>query len=47
MQDTYIPARISDGNAEFFAEYIYLQYNEAISFSNFAIFLSFTHSSFI
>ena len=41
IPDTNIPANISEENAEFFAEYIYLQYNEAISSSNFANFFKF------
>ena len=35
VQDTDIPVKILKDNAEFFAEYIYLQYNEAIRSSNF------------
>ena len=35
VQDTDIPVKILKENAKFFAEYIYLQYNEAIRSSNF------------
>ena len=35
MQDTDIPEKILTDNVGFLAEYIYLQYNEAIRSSNF------------
>ena len=35
MQDTDIPVKILKGNAEYFAEYIFLQFNEAICASKF------------
>ena len=35
MQETDIPVKVLKENAEAFAEYIYLQYNEAVRSSNF------------
>ena len=35
VQDIDIPVKIFEGNADCFTEYIYLQYNEAISSSYF------------
>ena len=35
VQDTDIPVKILKDNVEYFAEYIYLQYNEAIRSLNF------------
>ena len=38
MQDSDIPVKILKENADFFADYIYLQFNEAVDSSKFADF---------
>ena len=38
MQDSGIPIKILKENADFFADYIYLQFNEAVDSSKFADF---------
>ena len=43
MQDTDILEKILTDNAGFLAEYIYLQYNEAIRSSNFPNVFKFTN----
>ena len=40
VQDSDIPVKILKENSDFFAEYIYLQFNEAVDSSKFADFLS-------
>ena len=40
VQDSDIPVKILKENADFFADYIYLQFNEAVDSSKFADFLS-------
>ena len=40
VQDSDIPVKILKENSDFFAEYIYLQLNEAVDSSKFADFLS-------
>ena len=40
VQDSDIPVKILKENADFFADYIYLQFNEAVDSSKFAVFLS-------
>ena len=39
VQDSGIPVKILKENADFFADYIYLQFNEAVDSSKFAGFL--------